>query len=110
VKLSEAVGIRVRHLQGERIDPLEAQRAIEVIQAAPRAVGRPPKSDAQKVLELLKASHTPLSAALLAAQLEMSPRTIYRYVKELRDAGHAVEGKASAGLWLEADSDERTTA
>lgn len=101
----QAIAVRQRQLQGERIDPLVAQRAIEVIQAAARATGRPPKSDALKVLALLKAAPGPLSAAALAHQLGVSQRSIYRYVKELRDAGHAIEGQTMVGLWIE-DGDE----
>ncbi|MCD0166656.1 YafY family protein, partial [Deinococcus sp. 12RED42] len=48
------------------------------------------------VLELLQA-HEEVSGADLARRLEVSPRTVQRYVARLQDLGIPVEGRRGVG-------------
>ncbi|RVD44920.1 helix-turn-helix domain-containing protein [Mesorhizobium sp. M4A.F.Ca.ET.020.02.1.1] len=63
---------------------------------------------AHKTGEVLAAlgNHQVTTGATLAAAVNVSERTIYRYVRELRAAGHPILSEAGMGYLLKAPKPE----
>jgi predicted DNA-binding transcriptional regulator YafY len=53
-----------------------------------------------RLVQLLRRYRAPVSAAVLAEELEVSVRSVYRDVQTLRDQGAAIEGEAGVGYLL----------
>jgi predicted DNA-binding transcriptional regulator YafY len=54
-----------------------------------------------RLVQLLRRHRAPVSAALLAEELEVSVRSVYRDVQTLRAQGAAIEGEAGVGYLLQ---------
>ncbi|WP_236459108.1 helix-turn-helix transcriptional regulator, partial [Pseudomonas sp. PA-5-4H] len=52
------------------------------------------------LLQALRGKKRPVTAAVLAAQLEVSERTLYRDIAELTALGAPIFGEAGVGLFL----------
>ncbi len=50
-----------------------------------------------EIINMLRAAKLPLSAALIAARLEVTPRTVYRYIAMLQSMRIPIEGAAGIG-------------
>lgn len=50
-----------------------------------------------EIIDILRAAKRPVTAAVLAEQLEVTPRTIYRYVASLQSMRVPIEGEAGIG-------------
>jgi predicted DNA-binding transcriptional regulator YafY len=55
-----------------------------------------------RLMEALRGHRRPVTAAYLAAELSVSPRTVYRDVQTLVDLGAPIEGEAGVGYLLRA--------
>jgi len=53
-----------------------------------------------RLVQLLRRYRAPVSAAVLAEELEVSVRSVYRDVQTLRDQGAVIEGEAGVGYLL----------
>ena len=53
-----------------------------------------------QLLETLRGHRRPVSAAVLADALQVSPRTLYRDIATLREQGAQIEGEAGLGYLL----------
>ena len=53
-----------------------------------------------RLVQLLRRYRAPVSAGVLAEELEVSVRSVYRDVQTLRDQGAAIEGEAGVGYLL----------
>ena len=63
-----------------------------------------PRSDRLlRLLQALRRLPAPVTAARLAAETEVSERTLYRDVDSLRAAGAVIDGAAGQGYWLTED-------
>ncbi|MEP2717520.1 YafY family protein [Pseudophaeobacter sp.] len=56
-----------------------------------------------RLLHLIRGLHPPVTAARLAAAMEVSERTIYRDIDSLRAAGARIEGEAGLGYTMTED-------
>ena len=63
----------------------------------------------QNVLTLLKLfqTHKSVTASQLAEMLEVEPRTVYRYMRELRAAGYKFKTKSGQRGHIEIDEEGR---
>ena len=50
-----------------------------------------------EIINILRAAKSPLSAASIAAQLEVTPRTVYRYIVMLQSMRIPIEGAVGIG-------------
>jgi predicted DNA-binding transcriptional regulator YafY len=58
-----------------------------------------------EIIHILRTAEAPLSAAAIAAELEISPRTVYRYIATLQSLRIPIEGETGVGYVMRGDYD-----